>query len=132
LLGTDKAFVVSSADGLDELSTSDSTQVVEVNGNQITSYEVTPEELGLKRVDPALIQGGDPQHNAAITRDIFSGVDSPNRELALLNAGAAIYAGGGAPGLKEAVALATQVVDSGRATATLDAYVALSQELAPA
>jgi len=131
LLGTDRALVVSSADGLDEMSTSAPTNVVEVNGTTISRYEVTPEDMGLPRVPETAIVGGTPEHNAAVTRAILAGEESPARDIALLNAGAAIYAAGRVPDLRTGVHTAAEAVDDGRAREALAAYVELSQELAP-
>ncbi len=99
LLGTTHAMVVSSQDGLDELSISGSTSVVEVRGEEVSRYTLSPEEVGLARAAPDVIPGGDPDENARIARRIFAGEPGPARDLAVLNAGAAIYVGGGAPTL---------------------------------
>ena len=131
LLGTDRALVVSSADGLDEMSTSAPTNVVEVNGTTISRYEVTPEDMGLPRVPETAIVGGTPEHNAAVTRAILAGEESPARDIALLNAGAAIYAAGRAPDLRTGIHTAAEAVDDGRAREALAAYVELSRELSP-
>jgi anthranilate phosphoribosyltransferase len=130
LLGCDRALVVSSADGLDELSTSGPTHVVEVNGIEIERYAVTPGDVGLPEASHDAIRGGDPAENAATTRAIFAGQDGPERDLALFNAGAAIYAAGRAASLREGVEVAARTVDDGAASACLDEYVALSQKLA--
>ena len=100
LLGTRHAVVVSSDDGIDELSISSTTQVVEVLGDEVRRYAVSPEELGLERAPAEAVPGGDPAENAETTRRIFAGEPGPARELAVLNAGAAIYAGGGADTLE--------------------------------
>jgi anthranilate phosphoribosyltransferase len=131
LLGTDRALVVSSADGLDEMSTSAATHVVEVDGERITRYDVEPEDVGLVRVPTDAIVGGTPQRNADVTRAILAGETGPERDIALFNAGAAIFAGGHADSLADGVALAAETVDSGRAARTTEAFVVLSQELAP-
>ncbi|MEO6857441.1 MAG: anthranilate phosphoribosyltransferase [Solirubrobacteraceae bacterium] len=130
-LGTRHALLVSSHDGLDELSISAPTQVVEVTPEGITSYTVTAEELGLTPAEPEAIPGGDPEQNATTTRSILAGQAGPARELAVLNAGAAIYAGGGADSLSAGVQAAAQAIDSGAATTTLEEFVAATQELAP-
>src|SRR3954453_19874676 len=93
-LGWDRALVVSSADGLDEMSTSAPTHVVEVDGDQLRRYDVTVADVGLAESPPEAIAGGGPEENAAVTRDVFAGADGPDADLVLLNAGAAIYAGG--------------------------------------
>lgn len=131
-LGTDRALVVSSADGLDELSTSGPTHVVEVEGDKLRRYVLEPEDVGLQRAAPEAVSGGTPQENAAFARAILSGEPGARRDVALLNAGAAIYAAGRASSVGEGVAAAAAAVDSGAARRALDAYVALSVELAGA
>lgn len=131
-LGTDRALVVSSADGLDELSTSGPTHVVQVEGDQLQRYVVEPEECGFSRCDPDEVSGGTPQDNAAIARTILSGEPGPRADLALLNAGAAIYAAGRAESIADGVQQASQAIASGAATRALEHYVSLSLELAAA
>ena len=131
-LGARRALVVSSADGLDEMSTSGTTRVVEVDGSQLRRYEVSPEDVGLVRSRPEDIAGGTPDANAATTRRILAGEPGPQRDLALLNAGAAVYVSGRVADLRSGVQAAAEAVDSGRATAALDALAALTQELAAA
>jgi anthranilate phosphoribosyltransferase len=130
-LGAAKALVVSSADGLDEMSTSGTTRVVEVDGGELSSYDVAPEDVGLARADGAALAGGHPEDNARTTRAIFAGEPGPQRDLAVLNAGAAIYVSGNVAGLQDGVQAAQEAIDSGRATATLDRLVEVTQELAP-
>jgi anthranilate phosphoribosyltransferase len=131
-LGAVKALVVSSADGLDEMSTSGTTRVVEVDGEHVRSYEVTPEDVGLARAEPAALTGGTPDVNAQTTRRIFDGETGPARDVAVLNAGAAIYVSGGAGSLEEGVRAAEAAVDDGRATRALDDLAALTTLLAVA
>jgi anthranilate phosphoribosyltransferase len=130
-LGTKHALLVSGDDGVDELSISAATRVVEVSGAQLSTYTVTPEEVGLKRAPADAVPGGDPQQNADTARRIFTGERGAARDLAVLNAGAAIYAGGGAPSLEPGVRAAEEAIDSGAATSALDAFVAQTQQLAP-
>jgi anthranilate phosphoribosyltransferase len=127
-----KALVVSSADGLDEMSTSGTTRVVEVDGPELRSYEVSPEDVGLPRARPEELAGGPPDVNAATTRRIFAGERGPQRDLAALNAGAAIYVAGVADSLEAGVRAAEAALDDGRAVATLERLVEMTQELAPA
>ena len=129
-LGVDRALVVSSEDGLDEMSTSAPTHVVEVNGDAIERYVVTPQDVGLELTAPEAVVGGNPEANAATTRAILAGDPGPARGLALLNAGAAIYAAGLSDSLREGVAAAREAVDSGAAARTTDAYLELSRQLA--
>jgi len=130
-LGVDRALLVSSEDGLDEMSTAAPTRVVEVAGDDISSYTVDPEDAGLGRAPADALRGGSPQDNAATARRIFAGEPGPARDLALLNAGAAIYAAGAAGGLREGVDVARAAVDEGAAARTVDALVALTGSLAP-
>jgi len=125
-------LVVSSEDGLDEMSTSAPTHVVEVNGNAIERYTVTPQDVGIAGATPDEVTGGTPEANARTTRAILDGEPGPPREIALLNAGAAIYAAGVADTLRDGVDAAREAVDSGAAKRTMEAYVDLSRELAAA
>ena len=131
-LGCDRALLVSSEDGLDEMSTSAPTHVVEVNVDEIRRYTVAPEDVGIVAAPADAIRGGTPEQNAGVTRAILAGQDGPARDLALLNAGAAIYAGGLADSLSEGVDAARAAVDSGAAGRMLESYVSLSRELAAA
>jgi anthranilate phosphoribosyltransferase len=126
-LGVARALVVSSEDGLDELSTSAPTRVVEVNGEQIDRYTLTPAGCGLAEAPPDAVGGGTPDANAATTQAILAGEPGPRRDLALLNAGAAIYAGGRADSVADGVRVAADAVDSGAAARTLKAYVELTR-----
>ena len=130
-LGAHKALVVSSADGLDELSTAGATRVVEVNGTELHSYEVTPEEVGLPRAVYEDVAGGPPEANARTARRILAGERGPARDLAVFNAGAAIYAAGRAEGLERGVRAAEAAIDGGAAAAALDRLVELTGKLAP-
>jgi anthranilate phosphoribosyltransferase len=132
LLGTDHAMVVCSEDSLDELSISAATRVIEVRGGELQEYLVIPEDVGLARYPADAVPGGDPQENAATTRAIFAGEPGAARDLAVLNAGAAIYTGGRAETLADGVVLAQESVDSGAARVKLDAFVALTGELSSA
>ncbi|MCD6726955.1 MAG: anthranilate phosphoribosyltransferase [Solirubrobacteraceae bacterium] len=129
-LGTDRALVVSSVDGLDELSTSGPTHVVEVEEQRLRRYVVEPEGVGLPRADPDALVGGTPSENAQATRSILAGERGSARDLAVLNAGAAIYAAGRADSLADGVESAAAAIDGGAAERALERYVALSLELA--
>jgi anthranilate phosphoribosyltransferase len=131
-LGCDRALVVSSADGLDEMSTSAPTYVVEVNGDELRRYDVSPADVGLAQAPPEAITGGGPEANAAVTRSVFEGATGADTDLVLLNAGAAIYASGLVEDLRAGVELARETIASGAAAHTLDEYVRLSRELSPA
>jgi anthranilate phosphoribosyltransferase len=131
-LGARKALVVSSADGLDEMSTSGTTRVVEVDGSELKGYEVAPEDVGLSRARFEDVAGGTPEQNADTARRILAGEAGPRRDLAVLNAGAAIYAADRASSLEDGVRAAEEAIESRRAADTLDALVQLTRELAPA
>ncbi len=131
LLGTRHALLVSSQDGLDELSISGPTCVVEVQGEDVRSYTITPDEVSLPAAPAEAIPGGDPQANAETTQRIFAGEDGAPRDLAALNAGAAIYAAGGADTLVEGVRRAEEAIDTGSAAEALERFVRRTQELAP-
>ena len=130
-LGAERALVVSSADGLDEMSTSGTTRVVEVDGEALRRYEVEPEDVGLARARFEDVAGGPPEHNAAVARGILAGEDGPARDLAVLNAGAAVYVSGRVDSLADGVSAAEEAIDSGAAAAALERLVALTGELAP-
>src|SRR5947209_6291501 len=123
LLGTKHALLVSSEDGLDELSISAPTWVVEVIDGELRRYTVTPEEVSLERSPAEAVPGGDPEQNAETARRIFEGERGAARDLAVLNAGAAIYAGGGADSLEEGVRAAEDAIDRGAAAETLARFV---------
>jgi anthranilate phosphoribosyltransferase len=130
LLGVERALVVTSEDSLDEISISAPTTVVEVDGPDLITYTLRPEDVGLRtEPDAEAVAGGSPQDNAATTRAIFGGETGPRRDLAVLNAGAAIYAAGRADDLAGGVAAAQAAIDDGSATRTLDALVLRTQEL---
>jgi anthranilate phosphoribosyltransferase len=130
LLGTQHALLVSSVDGLDELSISAPTHVFEVTPAQITSYDIVPEDVALARSPAEAIPGGDPAQNAEIARRILGGEPGAARDLAVLNGGAAIYAGGGAASLVDGVRNAERAIDSGAAAAALERFVAATRRLA--
>jgi anthranilate phosphoribosyltransferase len=131
LLGTRHAMIVSSVDSLDELSISAATRVIEVQDGELTEYTVIPEDVGLARYPADAVPGGDPTENAAIARAIFSGETGAARDLAVLNAGAAIYTAGRAETLASGVLLAQEAIDSGAATLKLDEFIALTNDLSP-
>jgi anthranilate phosphoribosyltransferase len=131
LLGVERALVVSSQDALDEMSIWAPTTVVEVDGATLKTYTVSPEDVRLPTAaDDGLARGGSAEENAATTRAILGGEQGPRRDLAVLNAAAAIYAAGRASDLLAGVAAAQAAIDDGAATRTLEALVARTQELA--
>jgi anthranilate phosphoribosyltransferase len=131
LLGVEHALVVSSEDGLDELSTSAATRVIEVRGDELRAYTLAPADVGIA-LAPRDYEGGSPQENAHVTRAILEGQPGPRADLALINAGAAIYVGGRAASIAEGVERAQAAVAEGKAARALDGYVRASHEHAPA
>jgi anthranilate phosphoribosyltransferase len=129
-LGADRALLVSSEDGLDEMSTSGVTRVVEVQGSQERrSYRVSAADFGLAPARFEDVTGGSPAENAATARAILGGEHGAPRDLAVLNAGAAIYAAGRADSIAGGVAAAQDSIDTGAAAAALERYVAATQRL---
>ncbi|MDX6697217.1 MAG: anthranilate phosphoribosyltransferase [Solirubrobacteraceae bacterium] len=127
-LGVARALVVSGSDGVDEMSTGASTQVFEVTGGAdgdatIERYAVEPADVGLETSTPESVAGGTPAQNAATTRRILAGEPGAPRDLAVFNAGAAIYAAGVAESLADGVRAAQAAIDDGRAQRALDAFV---------
>lgn len=122
-LGTDRALVVSSADGLDEFSVSGATRVVELKEGRLATYDVTPEQVGLDRVQDGAVGAGTPDENARVLRSVLEGEPGTERSLARLNAGAAIYVAGRADTLSEGVERATEAIDSRAALAALEGYL---------
>ena len=120
------AWVVHGHDGLDELTTTGPSFVASIKGGNLTSFEVTPEDAGLPRATLADLKGGDPANNAKRLAELLGGAKTPYRDIVLLNAGAAFVVAGRADTLKLGVNLAAQEIDSGRAKATLDKLVAVS------
>ena len=124
------ALVVNSDDGLDELSISAPTRVIEVFEGRTAEWYVSVEDLGLAAAPLEAVAGGEPSENAAAARDVLNGKQGPHRDIALLNAGAAIYAGGRAKDLGEGVQRAAEAVDSGAAARLLESLVRTSTALA--
>ena len=139
-LGVDRALVVASKDGLDEISIAAGTSVVEVNGEEITRYTLLPDDVGVQlRTDEELERdcaGGTPEQNAAVTRMIF-GLERPVSprqaalDLAVINAGAAIYVAGGANSIADGVQAARSALAEDGAARALESYVQASLARAP-
>ncbi len=129
-LGTVRAFVVHGADGLDEISNTGESRLSEVREGVVRTFTLKPEDFGLPRASIADLRGGDREQNAQIITGILAGEDGPKRDIVLMNAAAALVAGGKAPDLKEGVALAAHSIDSRAAQATLERLVTLSHGLA--
>ena len=125
-LGSERVWVTHGSDGLDEITTTGPTKVVELKNGSIHAFEVTPEEAGLARADPTALKGGDPEHNAEALLQVLDGGDGAYRDIALINAGAALVIAGKASSLKEGVGLGDAAIRSGAARRTLDRLIAVS------
>ena len=123
-LGSERAMVVAAEDGVDELSISARTRVIEVRDDGTEECFVEPEDFGFARADLGEVAGGTPEENAAASRAVLAGEQGPHRDLVLLNAGAAIYVGGGADTLAEGVEAAVNAVDSGAGVDLLERLIA--------
>ncbi len=126
-LGTKRALVVHSEDGLDEVSLSAPTEVQELRDGKVNSYTLTPEDAGLERASLDELKGGTPEENASRIRLILSGVKGPDRDFALINAGAALIAAEKAEDLRGGAVLAAESIDSGAAGRALEAYILASR-----
>jgi anthranilate phosphoribosyltransferase len=126
-LGSERAWVVHGADGLDEMTTTGPSFVAELSEGKVRTFEVTPEDAGLPRASPEDIRGGNAETNAAAMRAMLGGERGPYRDIVLLNAAGALLVAGKANDLVEGVAIATNALESGRALATLAKLVEVSR-----
>ena len=126
-LGVKRGMVVYGRDKLDEISLSAPTSICEINNGWIKNFVITPEDFGFERCTRDDLKGGSPSENAAITLAILRGEKSYKRNAVLLNAGAALYIGGKAASFKAGVELAAELIDSGKALATLENFIRRSQ-----
>ncbi len=125
-LGSVSVWVVHGSDGLDEITLTGPTSVAALENGNIRTFEVTPEDAGLTRSSPGSLKGGDADANAVALRSVLEGIPSAYRDVALLNAAAALLVAGKAKDLKEGVAIGTKALDSGAAAAKLKQLVAVS------
>ena len=129
MLGGSRALVVHGRDGLDEISLGETTQVWELKGGSVSSYEVTPEELGLERIGRSELGVGDVNESARIVRSVLQGTPGPHRNVVLANAAGALLAADRVTDFKAGIAVAAESIDSGSAERKLDALLELSQRL---
>ncbi len=125
-LGIKRGMVVYGQDKLDEISLSAPTTVCEIRDGWFKSYIIRPEDFGMERCRKEDLRGGAPQENAEITRRILKGERGHKRNATLLNAGAALYIGDKAADLKSGIALAAELIDSGKAAETLEKFIEVS------
>ncbi len=125
-LGSERVWVTHGVDGLDEITTTGPTKVVELRDGAIRAFEVTPEEAGLARAEPAALKGGEPAENAKALAEVLDGATGSYRDVALINSGAALMIAGKAASLKEGVAQGDAAIRSGAARRVLDRLIAVS------
>ncbi|MBR3104442.1 MAG: anthranilate phosphoribosyltransferase [Lachnospiraceae bacterium] len=125
-LGVKRGMVVYGMDKLDEISLSAPTKICEIKDGWFKSSMIKPEDFGFERCTKEDLKGGAPAENAQITRDILAGQKGHKRNAVLMNAGAALYIGGKAESMKDGIALAAELIDSGKATATLEKMIEIS------
>jgi len=126
-LGVERAIVFHAGDGMDELSTSSPSLVIEIDGGR-KEYQLDPAEVGLKPADPLAVRGGGPEENARIAREVLEGADGPRRDVVLLNTAAALRAVGRAKDWRDGIGAAAEAIDSGRAAEVLQNWARISQE----
>ncbi len=128
-LGAERAWVVHGSDGLDEITTSGPTSVAALEDGQVKTFEISPEVLGLRKVKPEALRGGDAATNAEAVLNVLQGKASAFRDVALLNAAAALVVAGAAKDLKDGLHAAAHSVDSGEAEGRLDRLIAVSNNV---
>lgn len=126
-LGSEAACVVSSSDGLDELSTSGANWVAYLRDGQVQCAEFDPADYGFARAQVSAVRGGDAAENARITRAVLAGASGPHRDIVILNAGMALFTAGAAQAPREGFAMAAESIDSGRAAQVLDRLIAFTR-----
>jgi anthranilate phosphoribosyltransferase len=131
-LGTERAWVVHGAGGIDELSTTGPTHVAQIVGGELTTFEVNPADAGLDRAIPEDLKGGDAETNAAAITAMLDGAAGPYRDVVILNSAAALVIAEKAADLKAAAGLAAQSIASGKARDALAGLVSITNEAAPA
>jgi anthranilate phosphoribosyltransferase len=125
-LGSERIWTVHGSDGLDEITTTGPTQVVALENGSIRRFTITPEEAGIPLAKPEDLKGSDPEHNARELRAALDGAGTAYRDIAVLNAGAALVVAGAAGNLREGVERARKTVESGAAKGTLERLIAVS------
>jgi anthranilate phosphoribosyltransferase len=131
MLGSDRAWVVHGADGIDEISTTGYTKVSECRDGAVHTFYVHPADFGVPKASPADLQGGDASRNAEIVRGVLSGAAGAPRDVVLLNAGAALFVAGRASTVRDGIGQAARAIDQGAARATLERMARGSHAEAP-
>jgi anthranilate phosphoribosyltransferase len=125
-LGSERAIVVHGSDGLDEITTAGPTSMAELENGKVRPFEIAPEDFGLSRCKPEALRGGDAETNAEALKAVLGRRNGPYRDVAVLNAAAALLVAGRAADLREGVALAQKSIDSGAAEGCLERLIAVS------
>ena len=125
-LGIKRGMVVYGQDKLDEISMSAPTKICEIRDGWFKSYVIAPEDFGFERCTKEDLKGGTPEENAKITLAVLSGEKGHKRNAVLMNAGAALYIGGKTDSMKDGIALAAEIIDSGKALETLNKLIEVS------
>jgi anthranilate phosphoribosyltransferase len=125
-LGSERALVVHGSDGLDEITTAGPTSVASLENGTVRTFEISPEDVGLPKADPAVLRGGDADANATALLSVLKGEKGPHRDVAMFNAAAALMVAGRANDLAGGMALARTSLDSGEAEGRLDRLIAVS------
>ncbi|MGC2013935.1 MAG: anthranilate phosphoribosyltransferase [Pseudolabrys sp.] len=128
-LGSESIWVVHGSDGLDEITTAGLTTVAALENGMIRTFEVGPEDAGLSRAKPEALRGGDAEHNARALLDVLKGKPSPFRDIAILNAAAALIVAGKAKDLRQGAMLAAKSIEAGEAEGRLDRMIAVSNSV---
>jgi anthranilate phosphoribosyltransferase len=126
LLGSERAWVVHGADGIDEISTSGYTKISECADGSVKTFYLHPSDVGLAKSSPATLKGGNASENAAIIERVLAGDQGAPRDIVLLNAGAGLLIAGVVASIEEGIGRASQAIDRGNARKTLDRLVAVS------
>jgi anthranilate phosphoribosyltransferase len=130
MLGSERAWVVHGADGIDEMSTTGHTKVSECRDGAVSTFYVHPADFGIPKAESRDLRGGDAAANAGIVSEVISGAKGPRRDVVLLNAGASLFVGGKAASVREGIDRAAQAIDSGAARTKLQAMIAASKLVA--
>jgi anthranilate phosphoribosyltransferase len=127
-LGSEAVWVVHGSDGLDELTTTGVSHVAQLKNGTVTTFDISPEEVGLPKADPAALKGGDPQENMEALVRLLDGEEGAYKDIVALNAAASLVVTGKAATLSEGVKMASDAISSGAAKKALEALVAASNE----
>jgi anthranilate phosphoribosyltransferase len=125
-LGSEAAWVAHGSDGLDEITTSGPTHIAALENGTVRTFEINPEDVGIERAKPEMLRGGDADSNAAALKGVLKGNKGAYRDIAVLNAAAALVVAGKAKDIKEGAAIAAKSIDSGEAEGRLERLIKVS------